>query len=65
MEAPICLPTRDFVLGDISVEEQLAIREIDPNLLLRVGTNDAMLKNHLVLLEDLIEAHDEPLGSCD
>jgi len=63
-EPPLCVPLRP-VLQDISVEDQLAIRRIDPDLLSRVATNDTTLKSHIVVLERVIYAHDEPLGSCD
>ena len=65
IESPICVPEREFVLADISVQDQLSIREISDDLLLRIAQNDATLKNHVSLLEKLIEAHDEPLGDCE
>ena len=65
VESPICVPLRP-VLHDLSVEQQLRIKELDNGLTLTVlATNDATLKGAVVLLERLILAHDEPLGSCD
>jgi hypothetical protein len=64
-EGPICVPERP-VLENISVQEQLDIRDnVSEDLLRRIGTNDTTLKGHIRLLERMILAHDEPLGSCD
>lgn len=65
VESPICVPHRP-VLVDLSVAEQLSIREeTGVATLLTIATNDATLKSRVRLLEGLIEAHDSPLGSCD
>ena len=63
-ESPICVPLRP-VAEDILVLEQAAIREVSPDLLRRVALNDATWKGHVLLLEDMIRNHDEPLGDCD
>jgi hypothetical protein len=64
VEGPICLPYRP-VLTDISVEDQRWLKKENSSMLETISLNDAALKSHVVLLERLIDAHDEPLGSCD
>jgi hypothetical protein len=64
VEGPICLPERP-VLENISIEDQRWLHAERPLLLQQIGTNDATLKSTVRLLEGLILAHDEPLGSCD
>jgi hypothetical protein len=65
IESPICVPSRP-ILQDLSVEQQLKMRDVDNGeLLLVVSTNDATLKSHVKVLEGLIQIHDEPLGGCD
>lgn len=67
LESPICTPLRP-VLVDLSIVDQLAIRENVPqgqDVLLTISTNDLELKSHVRLLEGLIDAHDEPLSGCD
>ena len=64
IESPICVPER-AVLFDISRDEQLSIKDIDPDLLFRIGQNDNLLKGMVATLEGFIQAHDEPLGDCE
>lgn len=64
IESPICVPERG-VLHTITVEEQRAIRSIDPDLLFRIGENDSILKGMVKTLEGFIIAHDEVLPSCE
>jgi len=64
-EIPICVPDREFVLESLSRDEQLSIGEnVSLKTLQKIATNDQDLKDHVVLLETLIRAHDEPLGDC-
>jgi len=66
VETPICVPLREFVLQPLTVAEQLAIKRLDGGVTLRkIATNDAKLKVQIVILERVIDAHDESLGSCD
>ncbi len=64
LEAPLCVPLRPLLV-DIAVEDQLSMRNASPKGFEEVATNDATLKSHVVVLERVIQAHDEPLGSCD
>jgi len=64
LEAPLCVPLRP-VLQDISVEDQRAMKQASPEGFAKTATNDATLKAHVNVLERTIQAHDEPLGSCD
>lgn len=67
-EGPMCVPTRTFILEPITAEEQELIRDTLPNgevILGKIGANDIKLKNHIVFLEEIIRAHDKPLGTCN
>jgi hypothetical protein len=41
------------------------MKQATPQGFAHVATNDAILKSHVAILERVILAHDEPLGSCD
>jgi len=63
VEPPICLPDRP-VLEPITREEQLLIKNIDEDLLRRIGSNDAALKGYIKEVEGYVQAHDAILGEC-
>ena len=52
---PLCLPHRP-TLERITIEEQL---EVPPQILRKVGTNDSKLKEWVVTVERITEAHNE------
>jgi len=60
--APLCLE-RGVVLSDLTVEELEAIRDIDPDLLVRIATNDVKLKSVITKYESLAEAHNRIYGT--
>lgn len=64
LEAPLC-PERDFVLQTVSVEDQNTLRSADAEAFGVLASNDLELKSHIRKLENMILAHDEPLGDCD
>lgn len=64
-ECPIGVPVRDFILQPLTVDEQLAIKRHDPNLLGKIAQNDINLKSHIRVLEGVIQAHDSALENCD
>ena len=64
VESPLCVPERP-VLVDVSVSDQLAMKEASPTGFASMATNDLELKAHVRVLERTIHAHDEPLGDCD
>ncbi len=55
---PFCLSERP-VLEDITVEEQRAVHELDPDLWRRFSLNDRKLKDYIVLTERQAGAHNE------
>lgn len=61
--APLCIPDRPY-LDSISEAQLAALAEIE--LITVVATNDLKLKAHIKLLEELIKAHNNQLGTaCD
>jgi hypothetical protein len=55
---PFCL--EDYPrLEDVTVEEQLSIRDIDPDLLRRLGENNMKLKLYIKEVGLLADAHNE------
>ena len=60
--APLCLD-RDVTLQDLTIEEQRAIRDINPDLLVKIATNDVKLKSVITKYEELAEAHNRIYGT--
>lgn len=57
--APLCPPDRPY-LEPLSASD---LREIDEELIKIVASNDLKLKSHIKLLEQLIIAHNEQIGT--
>jgi hypothetical protein len=53
------------VLHDVTVAEQRAMKDASKPGFSKIASNDATLKAYVVLLERVIQTHDEPLGGCD
>lgn len=64
VEPPICLPERP-VYQTLSLWEQRVLFGAHKEAFTKVGTNDVGLKSYIKTLERFINAHDEPLGSCE
>lgn len=56
--APLCVPDRPY-LEPIRFQY---LEQADEQLVRIMASNDLRLKNHIKLLEDLIQAHNEQLG---
>lgn len=59
--APLCLE-RDVILKPISVEEQLFIRDENPDLLFRLAYNDEALKSVIKKYEAQAKQHNRIYG---
>lgn len=65
-EATLCqleLPNRPL-LQDIPVADQQALYLAAPNAFRAMAVNDLLLKQHIVLLESLIQAHNTQFAEC-
>ena len=55
---PLCINDRPR-LAPLSVEEQVAIRDLSQDLLFRIANNQTLLLDHINLIERLVAAHNE------
>ncbi len=63
-EPPLCY-YRDFVLEQVSVADQRALRAASSEGFEILALNDLTLKSYVRVLEGTLDAHNEPLGGCD
>ena len=55
---PLCIEDRPR-LAPLSVEEQVAIRDLSKDLLFRIANNQTLLLDHINLIERLVRVHNE------